>query len=189
MRGANLDNGSPGDVARLQSIGERVRLASIALLLWAVCAAASAQSVSIDRILVTSVGIYRAVEIGTRPAPSLASGAHTHVEDAALVKRGQIVPAQKGVRFGYTYRVIGQPLRAQVPLRFVTLYPAPGLVNPNTGKRTRQDEVWDLKAVGEPYVDGYTFDHDWEIVPGAWTFQIWHQDRKLAEQKFTVVEP
>ena len=172
-------------------MGERMRLASIALLLWAVCAAALAQdqAVSIDRVHVTSVGIYRAVEIGTKPAPSLSSGAYTHVKDAALVKRGQVVPARKGVRFGFTYRVIGQPLRAQVPLRFVTLYPAPGLVNPKTGKRTGQDEVWDLKAVGEPYVDGYALDHDWEIVPGAWTFQIWHQDRKLAEQTFTVVEP
>jgi Domain of unknown function (DUF3859) len=36
---------------------------------------------------------------------------------------------------------------------------------------------------------GYGFDNAWEIVPGVWTEQIWYQDRKLAEQTFTVSGP
>jgi len=34
----------------------------------------------------------------------------------------------------------------------------------------------------------YTFAHDWELLPGVWTFQIWYQGRMLAEEKFTVVK-
>lgn len=38
------------------------------------------------------------------------------------------------------------------------------------------------------YVD-YGFDDPWELVPGTWTIELWHGDRKLATQSFTVVRP
>ena len=42
------------------------------------------------------------------------------------------------------------------------------------------------KTIGETVYLGYGFEHAWEIVPGTWTYQIWHDGRKLAERSFTV---
>ena len=99
------------------------------------------------------------------------------------------VTARPGLRFGYTYKLFGRRAGAKVSLRFVGLFPARGLRNPQTGRTTHKDQVTAVNAMGERYVNLYTFEHDWEIVPGVWTFQIWYQGRKLAEQSFTVVKP
>jgi hypothetical protein len=37
-------------------------------------------------------------------------------------------------------------------------------------------------------IAGYQFGHDWEIVPGTWTIELWDGDRKLASQSFQVVK-
>jgi hypothetical protein len=44
------------------------------------------------------------------------------------------------------------------------------------------------RAIGAQLHRDYTFEHDWELLPGVWTFQIWYQGRLLAEEKFTVVK-
>ena len=36
---------------------------------------------------------------------------------------------------------------------------------------------------------GYGFDEAYEMVEGDWVFQIWHQDKKLIEQRFTTYWP
>jgi hypothetical protein len=36
------------------------------------------------------------------------------------------------------------------------------------------------------FLESYHFGHDWEMVPGAWSFEIWYDGRKLTEQKLTV---
>lgn len=40
--------------------------------------------------------------------------------------------------------------------------------------------------IGRVFYESYHFDHDWEMVPGAWSFEIWYDGRKLTEQKLTV---
>ncbi len=35
--------------------------------------------------------------------------------------------------------------------------------------------------------EGYGFDHDYELVPGSWTIEIWMSGKKLASRTFTVV--
>ncbi|MBS1242546.1 MAG: hypothetical protein H6R44_301, partial [Nitrospirae bacterium] len=43
--------------------------------------------------------------------------------------------------------------------------------------------------VGKKIHEGYTFDHEWELVTGAWVIQVFYDGRKLAEQYFTVYKP
>jgi hypothetical protein len=33
------------------------------------------------------------------------------------------------------------------------------------------------------------FEHDWEVVPGMWTFEFWFRTRKVGEQSFCVYRP
>ena len=36
---------------------------------------------------------------------------------------------------------------------------------------------------------GYGLNEDYEIVEGDWIFQIWYEDKKMIEQKFTTYWP
>jgi hypothetical protein len=36
---------------------------------------------------------------------------------------------------------------------------------------------------------GYGFDEDYELLEGDWVSEIWHEDRKLIEQRFTTYQP
>jgi hypothetical protein len=76
-----------------------------------------------------------------------------------------------------------------VSLHVVTIYPSPGLNNPANPPARERDEYDRAVHVGEELYTGYRFDHDWEVVPGTWTFQLWYEGRMAAEQKFTIVSP
>ena len=34
----------------------------------------------------------------------------------------------------------------------------------------------------------YAFEHDWEVLPGKWTFEFWYRNRKVGEQSFCVYD-
>ena len=31
-----------------------------------------------------------------------------------------------------------------------------------------------------------TFEEEWDLIPGVWKIQVWHEGKKLAEKTFTV---
>jgi hypothetical protein len=139
-----------------------------ALLLFLVPAGVHAQAPQITRIDVREYGIYTA--------------------DMTRTAVTRTIPAQRGVRFGFLFVVIGDPAGAIVPLRTVTIIPSPGLRDPSTQQVRTQNEHDANAHIGNSNFLGYSFDNNWELVPGIWTMQVWHQGRKLAEQTFKVVE-
>ena len=104
-----------------------------------------------------------------------------------LIKDTATIPAVPS-EFGFKYVVIGEPKGAKVPIRIVAHYPEGGRTNPNNGKTAMEDEFPQTATVGgKP--NFFFFNMKWGIVPGVWTIEVWSQDRKLAEQKFTLVQP
>ena len=84
--------------------------------------------------------------------------------------------------------MIGEPNGAKVPTRVVAIYPEGGRQNPSNGKIALNDEFPQTPTIGgEPQF--FFMNIKWGLVPGIWTIQVWCQDRKLAEQKFTLVPP
>lgn len=165
-----------------------MRLLSLVLLFVAMSGTAFAEEARVEGIDVIGKGIYR-VEIGkTVSRPDVPGGTVAPPVRFALIENTTTVPARIGVEFGFAYRVIGEPAGAEVTLGFVSTYPAPGLADPEkeTPLRTGRYEL--NKKIGEPLYSGYGFEYDWELVPGIWTFEIWYDGRKLAEESFTVVE-
>lgn len=64
--------------------------------------------------------------------------------------------------------------------------PSPGVLNPETGKTVTEDvSFWD-RRIGSTNYNAYGFAHDWEIVPGIWTLEIWDGDRKMTSQGFLI---
>ena len=95
-----------------------------------------------------------------------------------------IYTARIGTRFGFRYTIRGTPSNAPIVLRMVGEHPP--YTNPRTGKTQTRDE-YELKSwIGETYTS-YLFEEEWELIPGKFKFEVWHRDKKLCEQSFTVV--
>lgn len=160
------------------------------LLLAAVVGDAFAQGGSkVDRIEIVEAGIYRAGTAAIERAPGTASRQRNILSDTKLIASTTRVEAKLGVHFGMRYRVVGRPSLATVKLISVTQYPAPGLKNPKAGSIQARGEHPLFATIAQINYRGYVFEHDWELVPGAWTFELWDGKRKLVSQTFNVVKP
>lgn len=104
-----------------------------------------------------------------------------------LVKKGDRIPAKIAASFGMEYVIKGTPEGEAVKITLRYLHPT--ISNPETGKTFNIQEVSVTALVGKKIHEGYTFDHEWELVTGAWVIQVFYDGRKLGEQYFTVYAP
>ena len=79
--------------------------------------------------------------------------------------------------------------RSGVPITIVDKFPKQGLHKPGSAETFYREEYVATKTIGRESYTDYGLDHDWKLVPGTWTIELWYRDRKLAEQSFTVVKP
>ena len=54
-------------------------------------------------------------------------------------------------------------------------------------KDTKELAVDKVKRIGGENWMIFRFDHDWELMPGIWTFQIWSKNEIILEKKFVVI--
>jgi Domain of unknown function (DUF3859) len=163
---------------------------SLASLLLAACLGeAAAQGSKIDRIEIVEAGIFRAETSSIEPAPGTATRQRNILSETTLVASTTRIEAKIGVHFGIRYRVVGRPANATVKLISATQYPAPGLKNPKAAGNQMRGEHPLFATIGQINYRGYVFDHDWEIVPGVWTFELWDGKRRLVSQTFEVTKP
>lgn len=97
------------------------------------------------------------------------------------------VPARLNTSFGFRYR-LNAPPQAQarqitLVLQFPTEVRPPGAAKPF---RSYASNV--SVQPGVLHYRGYALDHDWEVMPGTWVFQILDGRRTLAERRFRIVE-
>ena len=157
----------------------------IAAMILAAPLTARAADVRVERIDVVDTGIYTIVT-GEETADPSAPGTVAAPVTATLVEATTTVPGRLGLEFGLRYVIVGEPAGAEVALDFVIAYPAPGLVDPAEPEPLLESRYTRQKKIGETVYLGYGFENDWEIVPGAWRFEIWFDGGKLASQAFTV---
>lgn len=140
-----------------------------------------------ERIDVTEFGIYTADTKQILHASQSTTGIAQRVSASSirLVKSTTTVPGRLGVRFGFRYRIIGTG--DKVTLKRMIHVPEPGVHDPETGNTVLTSVVMADTRIGTMEIAGYQFGHDWEIVPGTWTIELWDGDRKLANQRFQVV--
>jgi hypothetical protein len=160
------------------------------LLLTAVVGGALAQGGSkVDRIEIVETGIYRAETATIEAAPGTATRQRNLLTDTRLIAPTTRIEAKIGVHFGMRYRVVGRPGGASIKLVSVTQYPTPGLKNPKGGGIQTRGEHPLFATISQINYRGYVFEHDWELIAGTWTFELWDGQRKLASQAFEVVKP
>jgi hypothetical protein len=145
-----------------------------------------AHAQAVQRVDITEVGLYTVHTDKSVEAPGAPSGVSRLVSDITLVESTTTVPARLGSNFGFRYRIIGKGKSVRV--KKVTHIPEPGIRNPETGNVSLTSVVFIDRTIGDTNFTSYSLDHDWEIVPGTWTMELWVDDRKLASQSFEVVK-
>ncbi len=167
-------------------IAERIDMKTSlgALLLLVLPLSASAQQAQVTGAEVTEVGIYTAKVIQVTTTTNVIDGTLEGLDNFVLLQSTTNVPARVGTRFGFRYRILGQPRNAPITLTMVGIHPS--FTNPKTGKTATRDEYQLQSWIGDTYTC-YSLDEDWELIPGKWTFEVWHEGKKLCEQSFMVV--
>ncbi|HHO68457.1 MAG TPA: DUF3859 domain-containing protein [Gammaproteobacteria bacterium] len=146
------------------------------------------------RAHVFQFGLYKASRKGqVKESPGTNTGKIVRKPKLEHVSMTNRVPLVKDTYFGYQYRVFKLPpeitTRPFVELRKVLIHPQMTLPDGST------TSGWDRPFKGRIEVgqvmgfDGYAFNEDYELVEGDWIFQIWYEDKKLIEQKFTAFRP
>lgn len=138
----------------------------------------------IDRVDIIEKGIFRAIPKLAQHDQSSPTGGIRALAGIALIKSTGTFKPAIGMHFGIRYTIRGFPIGARVPIKIVQHYPIAGLLNPRTKKTTYTYQQTSMKVVGYPAFEGYHLGAAWELVPGIWSFEIWHDGRLLAEQKF-----
>jgi hypothetical protein len=147
--------------------------------------AASTPTVRVDRIDIVEKGLYRVEVKKEIEDPNTLSGHRVVGSKAEHLQDTETIPAVSGTQFGFRYVVTGAPKGAKVPTRIVAIYPEGGRQNPSNGKIALRDEFPQTATIGGG-TQFFFFNLKWGLVPGVWTIQVWCQDRKLTEQKFTL---
>ena len=163
-------------------------LLTLSLLLLLAAPSLAAQP-RVDRIEIVSAGLFKSKIAKRIASPSSATGTRDVIASERLLRRTTEIEARLGVEFGLRYRIIGAPKGGKVAVKIVTIYPGDGLRNPKSDKPTQREELNVDREIGRVPYESYRFDHDWEMVPGVWSFEFWYDGHKLAEQKFTVTKP
>jgi hypothetical protein len=145
------------------------------------CNAAQAQL----SVKIIEKGVYKAETIA-RTVTKEATGVLNTVVNPRLISEGAVVYGNLGVRFGIRYVVSGAAT-TDVDLRFVICFPPAGLRDPKGGRYSASEQSQSVQAGSAHYWD-YQLENDWEIVPGAWHFEIWSNASKLAQQTFCVID-
>jgi hypothetical protein len=119
-------------------------------------------------------------------AERTASGIVQPVDGHRLLERTDVIVGQLGNTFGIEVKLENFPAGVAA-LTIRTLHPP--LTNPATGKVTSVSEYDWTSATRESAYFCFSFDAAWEIAEGAWTMQVLHEGKVIAEKTFKVIVP
>ena len=158
----------------------------VAGLLWLFVGHLEAQQPRVERLDIVESGffVYEPVGIPKESEQSV-GGIVIRPKNMRFLPESE-VKAQIGTSFGARFRSVGAPRDARVTLRTIWRIPAPGVTDPRNGRTYQESKSTFVTRIGSDYFSGYGFNEQWEIVPGVWSLEIWQDDRKLLERKFTI---
>ena len=117
-------------------------------------------------------------------APGAIAGARHSVSKVKLIESTTNIVARVGMSFGFRVRMPGKATGVVVPCSTKCIHAK--LTDPSSG-RSSEVEQWDTSALaGEEAYIGYTFDNEWELVPGPWTIQVFMDSKLMIEKTFNV---
>jgi hypothetical protein len=116
-----------------------------------------------------------------------ASSGHVLLGGPKLQKQTTVIPAKLKNKFGFRCVVHGKPEDGTVPLRLVYLFPE--MEDPASGKKIGRFEAEIFAKPEDPNTYMlWDFTEPYELVAGAWTFQVFRGEEMILEKKFDVVK-
>lgn len=97
------------------------------------------------------------------------------------------IEAKLGTQFGIEFSVRGLPSRRVIILRKTVSHPM--ITKPDGEVSKGYSLKIPVPTTSEGTirgVEGYGFDHEYELVPGEWTIRFWYKNRNLVEKTFFV---
>ena len=167
----------------------RRRAGLIVAVVLSIAGPALAQSLKVERIEVARPGLYEIEVAKPIPDAGVATGNRVEAKAYKSVKVGPRIEARTGTIIGAELTIVGTPRRGKVPLKVIWRYPAPGLTNPDSKATKSSDEYTDTQLIGERFPIFWGLTQDWHLMPGTWTLEVWHGDRKLVAQEFQLTKP
>ena len=104
---------------------------------------------------------------------------------ARLARHTDKIEAAPCRRFGVWFQVQPPGRTGLLPITQRLTHPV--MIRPDGQSGTVEAD--EGVAGGEPFLSGFSFTYEWEMVPGTWTFAVLSGGRVLAEKSFEVVAP
>lgn len=145
---------------------------------------------ALPRGQVTKFGLFRERGKGwVQNDPSSSTGKTIRGATLEFTEDTNRVPLRVGVQFGYRYWLKFPAESNRISFRRILLHPPMSL--PDGSSVTRSERGISKRSTNGivTSIDAYGLSEEYELVEGDWVFQIWHEDRLLAEQKFTTYWP
>lgn len=163
----------------------KLRLIIVSIILVLGLAGRAQAQGAVQSVEIVDHGIYKIELTGEHvPVPSAGAGAVRPASKAVLVATTNQIPPKIGFTFGCHFVPRGEPDGAIVDLTILVRHPA--FRKPDGSKTSPLDVVPWRYRIGEVAGYTYTFDHDWEVVPGKWSIEVWRGQEKLAGVDFVV---
>ena len=104
-----------------------------------------------------------------------------------ITRETDVIPLQKGISFGITWRAANLPERAEIAWRV----DHPPITRPDGVTLDRDEEalIAPTKAGRIETTDCFMLGQDHELVPGKWTLSILHKGQLLVQRTFHVQPP
>lgn len=113
-------------------------------------------------------------------------GKRSFAEGTRLQIESTVVNASLGVHFGMRYTFEGPAKGTPVAHTVRWTFPGEGLHDPNSQLPMKVLNIDKTCPVGWSCLAGQYFVHEWELVPGLWTLEIWQESSLLFKQTFEV---
>lgn len=150
--------------------------------------AAAATDIQIRAAEIVGYGIFEASSSTRQKGFTRDSPAADGVRGVHFVDFTNDIPPELGTGFGFQYVINSVPRGAVMNVTNIIRFPGEGLQAPGGRTYTVSREDRQVR-IGERDFYGYAFDEEWEIIPGDWVFEVWHDDARIIRKTFTVLQP
>jgi len=134
-------------------------------------------------------GIFKTNIIGSEVRNDHIAGKRSYVDKSTNIKVTRSIPGKINTIFGVSYNFPPELFDKSVTVESKVTFPKMGLLNPITGKTAYEVKIND-KGLVDPNDPTetlfYRFSEKWEIVPGAWKFEVYLNGKKYIQEIFEV---
>ena len=146
------------------------------------CSFGAAEPFRIDGTEIVGYGIFTSKQVSSGSADDMRKNS---VKNVRFLEYTDEIPARLGTEFGFQFVIAGSRRTKPIAVTYQIKFPEPGLQQP-AGELHLHSSSVDQVRVGAKLLHGYGFDEPWELLPGEWVFEVWHEGTKLIGKSFTV---